>query len=130
MLRRALFALCLLASSILPTLAEAAPPEYETVGGYFFGEASGQEGTGFNISDADDLGFWTTFKQMGGAGQLGFPISRRFAWNGRPTQVFQRSVLQYEPLEKRVVAVNVLDLLHDRGQDAWLKNVRSVPPQL
>ena len=56
-LLRALFALCLLASWILPAAAEAAPPEYETVGGYFFGEASGQDGTGFNISDADDLGF-------------------------------------------------------------------------
>ncbi|HZQ99223.1 MAG TPA: L,D-transpeptidase [Chloroflexota bacterium] len=130
MVLRALFVVALLVSWVMPVAAEAAPPEYETVGGYFFGEASGQEGTGFNISDADDIGFWTTFRGMGGAGQLGFPISRRFVWNGRPTQVFQRAVLQYEPLEKRVVAVNVLDLLHDRGRDGWLKSVRSVPPQL
>src|SRR5690348_4625976 len=105
MVLRALFALCFLASSFLPLVpltAEAAPPEYETVGGYFFGEASGQEGTGFSISDADNAGFWAAFKAMGGADQLGFPISRRFLWNGRPTQVFQRAVLQYEPLEKRV----------------------------
>ena len=47
MVLRALFTLFLLASWFLPVAAEAAPPEYETVGGYFFGEASGQEGTGY-----------------------------------------------------------------------------------
>jgi hypothetical protein len=120
----------LLAAFLGPSAAEAAaPPEYETVGGYFFGEASGAEGAGFVISDADNLGFWATFRAMGGAQQVGFPVSRRFLWNGRPTQVFQRAVLQYEPLEKRVVALNVLDMLHDVGRDAWLKQVRTVPAQ-
>jgi lipoprotein-anchoring transpeptidase ErfK/SrfK len=130
MFLRALFALCFLASTFLPLTAEAAPPEYETVGGYFFGEAAGQEGTGFNISDADQLGFWQTFREMGGADQLGFPISRRFLWRGRPTQVFQRAVLQYEPLEKRVVSINLLDLMHDAGRDGWLKTAGSVPTQI
>ena len=130
MVLRALLVLAFLASTFLPFTAEAAPPEYETVGGYFFGEASGQAGTGFNISDADNLGFWQTFRDMGGADQLGFPISRRFTWRGRPSQVFQRAVLQYEPLEKRVVAVNVLDMLHDAGRDSWLKTIGSIPTQV
>lgn len=131
MVGRALVVLCFALSSFLPLTAHAAaPPEYETVGGYFFGQASGEEGTGFNISDADNLGFWTTFREMGGAEQLGFPVSRRFVWDGRPTQVFQRAVLQYEPLEKRVVAINVLDVLHQTGRDIWLKTVRSVPPHV
>jgi lipoprotein-anchoring transpeptidase ErfK/SrfK len=128
MLRRYLLILSFALSSFLPLTAHAAaPPEYETVGGYFFGQASGQEGTGFNISDADNLGFWATFREMGGAEQLGFPVSRRFLWNGRPTQVFQRAVLQYEPLEKRVVALNVLDVMHAAGRDTWLRTLRSVP---
>ena len=128
MVRRALVALCFLASTFLPLTAEAAaPPEYETVGGYFFGQTGGQDGVGFNISDADNLGFWATFRALGGAEQLGFPVSRRFLWRGRPTQVFQRAVLQYEPLEKRVVAINVLDLLHDVGRDPWLRQARTVP---
>lgn len=131
MFLRPLFALCIVASTLLPLTAEAAaPPEHETVGGYFFGQASGRDGAGFTISDADNLGFWTTFRGMGGAEQLGFPISRRFLWHGRPTQVFQRAVLQYEPMEKRVAAINLLDLLHDAGRDAWLKTVGSVPAQI
>jgi lipoprotein-anchoring transpeptidase ErfK/SrfK len=129
MVRRALFVFCFFASAFLPLSAQAAaPPEYETVGGYFFGQTGGHEGAGFNISDADNLGFWAAFREYGGAEQLGFPVSRRFLWRGRPTQVFQRAVLQYEPLEKRVVSINVLDLLHDVGRDQWLRQARTVPP--
>ena len=44
--------------------------------------------------------------------------------------MFQRGVLQYEPLEKRVVALNVMDMLHDAGRDAWLTSTRAVPAYL
>ena len=113
-----------------PTNALAAPDNYETVGGHFFGQAGGQGGFGFGVSDAEGAGFWDTYRQLGGAELLGVPISRRFIWNGRATQVFQRGVLQYEPLEKRVVALNVMDMLHDAGKDAWLTSTRAVPAHL
>src|SRR5438445_6646980 len=80
-------------AAALPMTVAAAPKEYETVGGYFFGEAADRDATGFTISDADDQGFWAAFRQLGGAEILGFPISRRFGWRGRSTQVFQRGVL-------------------------------------
>jgi hypothetical protein len=119
-----------LASALPLEIAAAAPRDYETVGGYFFGQAADSEATGFTISDADGQGFWAAFRGLGGAEILGFPISRRFAWRGRSTQIFQRGVLQYDPLTKSVVALNVMDMLHDLGADAWLRQARSVPVQL
>ena len=86
-----------------PTSAVAAPTDYETVGGHFFGQDGGENGYGFGISDIESASFWETYRQLGGAEVLGIPISRRFVWNSRPTQVFQRAVLQFDPLEKRVV---------------------------
>lgn len=121
------------ASSLLaltPAAAAEPPKDYEAVGGYFFGQAANKDGVGFGISDADNVAVWSTFKALGGAETLGYPISRRFNWRGRSTQVFQRAVLQYEPLEKRVIALNVMDILHDMGADAWLTTVASVPSQL
>ena len=106
-----------------PRLASAAD-DYEAVGGHFFGQTS------FGISDAEGVPFWSTLKSLGGAEAIGFPTSRRFTWQGRPTQLFQRAVLQYEPLEKRVMVLNVMDLLHDAGRDEWLHRARTVPRQL
>src|SRR5206468_5321269 len=40
------------------------------------------------------------------------------------------AVFQYEPLEKRVVLLNVMDLLHDAGRDGWLRAARNVPGPL
>jgi lipoprotein-anchoring transpeptidase ErfK/SrfK len=127
--RRLLFATAAatLAAALPLEIAAAAPKDYETVGGYFFGQAAEKDATGFTISDADGQGFWASFRGLGGAEILGFPISRRFVWRGRSTQIFQRGVLQYDPLTKSVVALNVLDMLHDLGADPWLRQVRSVP---
>ncbi|HEY3078968.1 MAG TPA: L,D-transpeptidase [Chloroflexota bacterium] len=113
----------------LPSTAAAAPegPDYEAVGGHFFGQTGDKPNAGFGVSDADGAGFWSALKALGGAEAVGYPTSRRFAWQGRPTQVFQRAVFQYEPLEKRVVPLNVLDLLHDAGRDGWLRLARQVP---
>jgi hypothetical protein len=116
----------------LPLRAAAAPEsaDYEAVGGHFFGQTGDKPNAGFGVSDADGAGFWSALKELGGAETLGYPTSRRFVWQGHTTQVFQRAVLQYEPLEKRVVLVNVLDLLHDHGRDGWLRAARNVPGPL
>src|SRR5688572_25299233 len=103
--RRRFVALGLLTPFAIPSVSSAAD-DYEAVGGHFFGQ------TRFGIGDADAAPFWSTFKALGGADAIGFPTSRRFTWLGRPTQVFQRALLQYEPLEKRIVVLNVMDLLH------------------
>jgi hypothetical protein len=122
--RRRFVALAATAPLLVPRVALAAPDDYEAVGGHFFGQTS------FGISDADGASFWSTLKALGGAEAIGFPTSRRFSWLGRPTQLFQRALLQYEPLEKRIVVLNVMDLLHDAGRDEWLHRARSVPRQL
>ena len=106
--------------------AGAAPPDYETVGGYFFGQAGNGDGTGFPISDAEGAPVWTVFRALGGAETLGYPISRRFAWRGRATQVFQRGVLRHEP-PAAVAPLNLLDLLSAAGLDPWLRSARAVP---
>jgi hypothetical protein len=123
--RRRFIALAAAASLALgtPKLALASADD-QAVGGQFFGQTS------FGISDAEGAPFWSAFKTLGSAEVLGFPTSRRFSWLGRPTQVFQRALLQYEPLEKRIVVLNVMDLLHDHGRDEWLNQARSVPRQL
>jgi hypothetical protein len=116
----------------LPLRADAAPErqDYEAVGGHFFGQTGDKPNAGFGVGDADGVGFWSTLKALGGAETVGYPTSRRFLWYGRTTQVFQRAVFQYEPFEKRVVLMNVLDLLHDLGRDAWLRAARNVPTPL
>ncbi|HEV8636180.1 MAG TPA: L,D-transpeptidase [Chloroflexota bacterium] len=116
----------------LPGTASAAPEkeDYEAVGGHFFGQTTDKPNAGFGVSDADGVGFWAALKALGGAETVGYPTSRRFSWQGRPTQVFQRAVFQYEPLEKRVVLLNVMDLLHDAGRDGWLRAARHVPGPL
>lgn len=128
--RRHLLAAAALSALVPVTAASAQERDYETVGGHFFGQAAQRDGLGFAISDVGDFGFWATFRGLGGAEVLGYPISRRFDWRGQPTQVFQRAVLQYQPLEKRVVPLNVMDLLHEAGVDGWLRTTRSVPLQL
>jgi lipoprotein-anchoring transpeptidase ErfK/SrfK len=116
----------------LPGAAAAAPQadDYEAVGGHFFGQTGDKPNAGFGVSDADGVGFWSALRTLGGAETVGYPTSRRFVWQGRPTQVFQRAVFQYEPLEKRVLLMNVMDLLHDAGRDGWLRTARDVPPPL
>src|SRR5919201_1664056 len=116
----------------LPGAAAAAPQadDYEAVGGHFFGQTGDKPNAGFGVSDADGVGFWSALRTLGGAETVGYPTSRRFVWQGRPTQVFQRAVFKYEPLEKRVLLMNVMDLLHDAGRDGWLRTARDVPPPL
>src|SRR5439155_2502283 len=73
--RRLLFATAAatIAAALPLEIAAAAPKDYETVGGYFFGQAAENDATGFTISDADGQSFWATFRGLGGAEILGFP---------------------------------------------------------
>ena len=50
--------------------------------------------TGFRV---DDDQFWEIFDRLGKQRGLGLPISRTFRLLGRPTQVFQRGMLQIAP---------------------------------
>ncbi|MCL4459323.1 MAG: septal ring lytic transglycosylase RlpA family protein [Chloroflexi bacterium] len=120
--------------------SEAASPEdearldYAMPGGHFFTQANGfPPGTspkGYRITDEDGLPFWTEFQRLGGVTVLGYPISRRFSWNGFSVQATQKGVLQWRPEQKRFAFVNIFDELHNAGKDDWLASVRSTPPPL
>ncbi len=135
LLRRLLLALFLLVPSIgffhFPGLAHADTLDYDLPGGHFYQQANGQGGagnTGYAITDADSIPFWTTFQQVGGVQAVGYPASRRFVWEGLTVQVMQKVVFQWHPDSRRVMIVNVLDRMHAAGEDGWLQAFRQTPP--
>ncbi len=108
------------------------PPDYPIADGHFFTQGSGRpperDGSGFAVTNGDGIPFWDTMQQLG-LENVGYPISSRFLWDGTPTQVFQKVVLQGRPGEA-VVPANLFDALHDRGLDTWLQNNERVPPPI
>ena len=105
--------------------------DFATENGHFYTQASGltsnPESLGFEISDADGIPFWTAFQHFGGVEQIGYPISRRFVRNGLIHQATQGAVLQWEPNERHVRLVNVLDELDSAGANARLLRDHFVP---
>jgi hypothetical protein len=104
-------------------------PDYDVPGGHFFSQTA-SAGQGYIVDDQAGVPFWTTFQNLGGVSTVGYPVSRRFSWNGVVTQAFQKMVFQWQPATGRVFFVNVFDELHNAGKDAWLAQVRSTPGQL
>lgn len=84
---------------------------------------------GYTISDDDGIPFFQAYASLG-RDVVGFPISRRFTWDGYPVQAFQKAILQWDPGSQQVLFLNTLDIMHDRGLDDWLGTVRSTPPPL
>ncbi len=106
---------------------------FELPDGHFFKQGNqlgGSGDSGYLVLDDADGRFWSEFQRLGGVVTLGYPVSRRFLWRGSLLQVFQRAVLQWDGASKRAVLVNVFDLLHDLGYDAWLESTKSTPRQL
>lgn len=102
--------------------------------GHFFtqtnGRSRGTSATGFAVTNRDGVLFWEKFRELGGVPALGYPLSRRFDWTGRPTQVFHRGVLQWDSASKQVLLVNILDELSNSGKDDWLKQKHDTPNPL
>jgi len=126
-----------LASTLLVQLAMALPAhadggalDHALPDGHFYQQANGQGGqgdTGYAITDADGIPFWSEYQRLGGPGALGYPASRRFTWDGFTVQVMQKVVFQWHPDTRQVAFVNVLDRLHDLGKDGWLLVYRQTP---
>ncbi len=102
--------------------------------GRFFTQTNGQpEGTsrqGFSVTDDGDFEFWQAYIDLGGRRVLGFPLSRRFVYQGRVTQVFQRAVLQWDAGIKSTSFVNMIDDVQAQGRVDWLMQQYQVPPPL
>lgn len=104
--------------------------DYPLASGWFFKQTNGQGGagpTGYAVTDDGGARFWSTFQQAGGVPVFGYPISRRFVWDGFVVQAFQKAIFQWRPEERRVAYVNVLDLLSAAGKDDWLLAFRQTP---
>lgn len=110
--------------------ATAAVPDYAVPDGRFFTETSPGGGAGFSVVDDAQAAFWSEFRRLGGVDAMGYPISKRFVWNGYVSQAMQRVVFQWRPESRQVAFVNVFDLLTEAGRDDWLRVVRSVPRPL
>jgi cellulase (glycosyl hydrolase family 5) len=103
--------------------------DYDVPGGHFFTQTNGRTDSpsGFAVTDADGVPFWTAFQTLGGTDVLGYPVTRRFELDGFVVQGFQKSVLQWRPDRREFWFVNTFDVLHDRGRDDWLEVYRQTP---
>jgi hypothetical protein len=101
--------------------------------GHFFTETNGQpqlsSPTGFLVSNAGGVPFWSEYQRLGGTLHLGYPLSQRFAWRGANVQIFQRGVLQLSP-SGSVALVNLLDELTAVEKDEWLLSHFFIPKPL
>jgi Cellulase (glycosyl hydrolase family 5) len=115
---------------LAPAPARAA--EYDIANGHFFTQTNDQQGapSGFSVTDADGIPFWTAFVKLGGVDSVGYPVSRRFQLDGFTVQAFQKAVLQWHPEQARFDFLNIFDMLHDRGRDDWLLAFRQTPRPL
>ncbi len=121
------------------TAQAQAPLDFPIPAGHFYTQANGKSGaggTGYAIVDANEnispfgvifIPFFSTFGSIGGVPIAGFPASRITVFPDFPIQVCQKLVLQFQP-GRGVFFLNVFDIMHDRGFDAFLDSVRSIPP--
>lgn len=106
--------------------------DFEIPDGHFYTQANGSGGgggRGFRIVDDGEAQMWSAFNHLGGIPALGYPISRRFRFNGADHvyQAFQRYIVDWDPAVKEPQFMNVMDLLHDADLDGWLQSQRGVP---
>jgi S1-C subfamily serine protease len=103
--------------------------DYDVVNGYFFTQtgASAAADQGFTITDEGGIALWTEFQRLGGVDALGYPVSRRFVWDGFVVQATQKVVLQWRPDLGRAVYVNLLDEMSRANKDDWLLSYRMIP---
>ena len=114
---------------VLASPLQAADADYAIPNGHFFTQTAPQ-GLGYSVLDEASAPFWSEYQRLGGVQAVGYPISRRFLWNGFVCQAMQRVVFQWDPQSGEVRFVNVFDLLSDAGLDDQLQAVRSVPKPL
>src|SRR5688572_11539493 len=56
-------------------------------GGCFFSQTTNGQG-GYTVLDDGQARFWAEYQRLGGAQTVGYPISRRFVYDGFVTQAF------------------------------------------
>jgi hypothetical protein len=118
----------------LPLVHGHAAPPYQggdtpIPGGRFFPQTANGQG-GFSVVNDNQARFWTEYQRLGGSQTVGFPISRRFVYDGFVTQAFQKLVLQWRPEVGIAYPINVFDELSEAGHDETLLDTRQTPSPL
>lgn len=75
-----------------------------------------------------EVPFLAEFRRLGGIAGLGYPLTRAITYEGRPTQFFQKGVLQWQPAANAFAYLNVFDLLSAQGFDPVLASRYLIPP--
>ncbi len=124
--------LFLLSLALVPLPAGAtASLDYDIANGHFYTQTNGQPlGTttsGYSVTNEAGVPFWDAYQQMGGPTVLGYPVTKRFSYDGFVTQAMQKMVFQWRPDTKQVVFLNTFDALHDKDKDDWLLVYRQTP---
>ena len=124
-----LLLVCLNAAAATAQLRDEALADYQVVNGHYFTQAGGDPDgdAGFRITDENGVNLASEFERLGGVEALGYPISRRFEWDGFTTQATQKAVLQWHPQTNRAALINLLDAFSDAGLDSWLEQHAQVP---
>ncbi|MHB1132245.1 MAG: hypothetical protein ACYC4L_07615 [Chloroflexota bacterium] len=129
-----IFVAAMLAATPALGQTQAVTQDFDIPGGHFFTQTNGQpvgaSQAGYSVTNNDGIPFWTEFGRQGGLQIVGYPMSRRFQWDGFTTQVFQKAVFQWKPVEQRVDFVNVFDEMAKAGKNDWLLNSKSTPMPL
>ncbi|HLY67641.1 MAG TPA: hypothetical protein VKU60_19035, partial [Chloroflexota bacterium] len=117
-----------------PPAGPPGPPDSDLPVGHFYTQTAGSAGSqyGYRITNEGGIGLWSEFQRLGGVAALGYPVSRRFVFDGYIAQATQKVLLQWRPEANppQVYFANVFDKLHDLGQDSALQTSFQIPPQL
>lgn len=122
--------LAVVALLFIPTFRNI-PPDIGLANGHFYAESAPNSFfhlRGYRVEDAAGIPFWTEYQRFGGAANLGYPISQRFQLDGFIVQATANVVMQWHPTDHKVYFLNLLDVLHNHGDDAWLLTQAGIPP--
>ncbi len=112
--------------------ANAQNGDHAIEGGWFFTQTGGDTANpldGYAVVDDAAALFWTAFESYGGVGAVGYPVSRRFLWDGFVTQVMQKAVFQWRPDLGGTAFINVFDDLNNHGFDEDLVDLLVPAPE-
>ncbi len=115
----------IMVSAAFPAVTSAEALDWDVANGHLYTQAGA-----YAVLDKDGVPFWSEFQRLGGVQAVGYPISRRFQWNGFTVQAMQRVVFQWRPEAKQAYFVNTFDLMTQAGKDSWLLSARQTPKPL
>ncbi len=126
-MKRIMFALLAMLLLLSQQWAMVADEVQQAPSCLFFTETATQGG--FSVCDDSQARFRRAFEDWG-LQNIGYPISRRYVYDGFVTQAFQKALMQWRPDGDYVALINIFDDLHNAGFDDRLFVFRQTPYQL